>query len=238
MRARDLVPVALLLPLVGFVVAMVRTTPARTPSADPAASSDAPLTAAEIERRRETVRTLVAAEGAGTYAAAMIATEGRVDRWPDDTDTLRVYIEPAAHLEGWRQRRLADAQLAFRGWEPLLPFSITFVGSAGEADVTVAWNERFARGGQVGNTHSTSDDRGRLRRAVVTLAVRDNDGEVIPDELAAVTALHEAGHALGLTHSPNASDLMAARYTGTVRGLTRADTATMSLWYRLPGGVM
>jgi hypothetical protein len=236
MRARDLVPIALLGVLVTFVAVMASTAPSP-------ARADPPMTlgagADSDSTSRAAARQTLADEAAGTYVTDMLAEDSLVVRWPDapPEEPIRVFIQPAVEISGWRQRRLSDAQQAFRTWERVVPLRFVFVGSAAEADVTVRWADRFPEPRQVGVTRVVSDDLGRIHRAEITLAVRKGEeGVAIADPVAAITALHEAGHALGLQHSPVEGDLMAARYTGVAEGLSAADQATARLWYRLPAG--
>ena len=49
-------------------------------------------------------------------------------------------------------------------------------------------------------------------------------------------ARHEAGHVLGLGHSPETRDIMAAATEGRQYQLTEADRATAGWLYRLPPG--
>ena len=234
MRVRDLVPVALLGALVAFVAAMARSAPsaARTESqVELGTGADSDTT------RRAAAWQIIADEAAGTYLLAMLANDSMIVRWPDGlVEPIRVFIEPAVEITGWRQRRLSDAQQAFRTWERVVPPRFAFVGSAGEADVTVRWADRFPEERQVGVTRLVFDEDGRIHRAEITLAVHSALGVGITDSVAAITALHETGHALGLHHSPTSGDLMAARYDGVAQGLSEADRATARLWYRLPIG--
>ena len=50
------------------------------------------------------------------------------------------------------------------------------------------------------------------------------------------TARHEAGHVLGLGHSPNDADIMAAATEGRQYQLTDADRGTATWLYHLPPG--
>ena len=49
-------------------------------------------------------------------------------------------------------------------------------------------------------------------------------------------ARHEAGHVLGLDHSPDMRDIMAAETEGRQYELTDADRRTAALLYQLPPG--
>jgi predicted Zn-dependent protease len=49
-------------------------------------------------------------------------------------------------------------------------------------------------------------------------------------------ARHEAGHVLGLNHSRDARDIMAAATEGRQYQITDADRKTATLLYRLPPG--
>ena len=69
----------------------------------------------------------------------------------------------------------------------------------------------------------------------ITLALHTSTGTPLPSEVVAATAVHEAGHLLGLNHSPDAADIMASRHHG-VHVPSPADLATMRLLYSIPPG--
>src|SRR4029079_17179759 len=83
-------------------------------------------------------------------------------------------------------------------------------------------------------TDLTWDQSGRVRRALVSLAVRTNTGVVLPDDALLSVAVHETGHAIGLPPSSDSSDVMfPATRTGT---LSDRDRRTAAVLYRLPPG--
>jgi hypothetical protein len=172
----------------------------------------------------------------GTYLPDIV-TQGnaRVRRWGDRTGApIRVWVAPGAGVAGWRPAFTAALRRAFSTWEQVgLRVRFTFVDAPEDAEVTVTWTDRLdAR--RAGVTHWTADQDGWVTQVHIVLATSASDGRPANDASMRRIALHEIGHLLGLEHSADPGDVMAAWVHAA--DLTERDRRTARLLYALPPG--
>ena len=204
------------------------------PAHRPAAPEPRELRALE-QMARLAARQQLIGEGHATYLDSMLlSTDSIVRRWPErERMPLKVAIMPGGATD-YAPRMAELVKQALRQWEGLgVGLSFELVGDSTGADITVRWVERFEFD-RVGQTDLAWDQRGHVRHAAITLAVRASSGPPLGDASLLGVAIHETGHALGLPHSAESDDVM---YPATqVDALSMRDALTAQLLYRLPPG--
>jgi hypothetical protein len=184
---------------------------------------------------RLAARQQLSREAGSTYLDSLIiSTDSVVRRWPDrNGQPLRVAI-----IEGgpatYEPRMAGHLIEALERWEAAgAGVRFVTVPDTGNADILVRWIDHFDFD-RAGQTDLTWDQAGRVRKAAVLLAIRTNTGVTLPDAALLTVAVHEAGHALGLPHSPDTNDVMfPATQTGV---LSQRDRRTAQVLYQLPTG--
>jgi hypothetical protein len=184
---------------------------------------------------RLAVRQHLSRMAALTYLDSLIAsTDSMVRRWPDPQGVpLRVAIIEGGP-PGYRSRMAGYVKEAFGLWEGSgIGVRFTMVPDTSGFDILVRWIDHFDFD-RAGQTDLTWDQGGRVRKAVILLALRTNTGVVLPNSALLTVAVHEVGHALGLPHSPDSGDVM---FPATQRGtLSDRDRRTAQVLYQLPTG--
>jgi len=219
-----------------------------TLSADPARPATGPATRripavgpeprevrALEQMARFATRQQLTSAGHSTYLDSMLlSTDSIVRRWPErEHAPLKVAITEGGAAE-YAPRMAELVKQALRQWEGLgMGLRFEIVSDTAAADISVHWVERFEFD-RVGQTDLAWDQRGHVRHASITLAVRASNGPPLGDAALLGVAIHETGHALGLPHSSDTDDVM---FPATqVDALSMRDARTAQLLYRLPPG--
>ncbi|MGH7561645.1 MAG: matrixin family metalloprotease [Gemmatimonadales bacterium] len=163
-----------------------------------------------------------------------VETDSILRRWRDPEGVpLTVAILPSSDPA-------ADARLApilsraLRVWEQVgagITFSLTN-DTAGVAILVLAVDR--LEGERAGQTDLRWTRNGAIHAAVISIALRTNEGNEVPEEGLFAVASHEVGHSLGLPHSTEPADVMFPT-TRTGKPTTR-DEASLRLLYELPLG--
>jgi hypothetical protein len=198
--------------------------------------SDEPPPFRDLESIKERIR-----EGSpGTYLPSVLAEqEGMVLRWPQRrVDPIRVWIHRNPEIPDFDRSYPEVAERVFSEWhEAGFPLRFDFVADSTHCDIVIVWASSLGTSEEhrIGVTVKTRDQHGWIRAARITISTHDRrNNRPLPASLVAGIARHEVGHALGLGHSPNKTDVMYREsQTTTISG---ADRATLHLLYILPPG--
>jgi predicted Zn-dependent protease len=184
---------------------------------------------------RALTRGEILAAAPGTYIDQLLADrDSTLERWADRLDKpLRIWIDSSTTIGGAQAGYPAAVRAALSDWLSTgIPLRFVYVTSPRSADIRVRWTDHLKR--KTGSTTWRTDRGGWMLAGDITLATHISDGQPLDARGMRAIALHETGHALGLSHSGDPSDVMAALVR--VDSLSGPDRNTIKLLYTLPAG--
>jgi hypothetical protein len=185
-----------------------------------------------------TVQMLVRDGSPGTYLPNMLVLQDDLlFRWPDRrANAIRVWIERDPAIPDWDSDYAVVAEHAFEEWQQAgFPLRFLVLRDSASTEIKIRWITSFPdSGSKLGMTRRLTDQHGWIHAAELTVATHDATGRRLPPAVVAGTARHEIGHALGLGHSSDATDVMYPESRTTA--ISAADRATLRLLYILPPG--
>lgn len=207
-----------------FVVAISRQSGGRVALGQDSTSCGAGATESDATTARGVPRTL-----------ANTSRRQFAPRWREDPGrAVTVRIDDASAQPGWNPAFRTEVASALQAWEIAgSPVQFSLVDGDAHADVRIHWIDKFDAHYE-GWTTVSWNDSGWLINGDVTLALHSPKGQLLTSGERRQVAMHEIGHALGLSHSSSPASIMSP--TVRVLAISDQDVSTLRSLYALPDG--
>lgn len=202
----------------------------------------------ELQGLKEADRSWVKSDPQSSDYFDVVAARGGY-RWPKDMIPVTVYFETDSRVGGFRPSFVEIARNCLDEWAAASGHRIDWqeVKEKNAAKIVFRWRSEHdgdqlsgAEGGlAIPTLYDYADGKHTIELARITVWTRSLDGSTfLTDDEMRATTLHEIGHALGLTHSPNNNDVMFFSETSARSPvLTARDKATIIRLYTEGYGV-
>ncbi len=147
------------------------------------------------------------------YLQMMLQKNGvGVTRWPKSRIPVSVYVVDGSRTPGYRDSFKTILVKSFESWAKASEGNLSFnlVGSATEARLICSWTSdrsKLGSSSEAGNAR-VFEDQSYISRAEICFLTQEQS-KAITDNMFRTIALHEIGHALGLSgHTNNPEDIM------------------------------
>ena len=161
-------------------------------------------------------------------------------RWPLKRFPLRIYIACGDALKSYRPEYEEAVRQSIDDWDKasLGQIGLKIVDSAADADITVNFVDDLhapALRAEAGKAQLHGNMEGVDNASVQLLTISPFPDQLMTKDFMHMIAVHEIGHALGLTgHSPYEEDVMFPALSNQ-RGITSRDVATLYRLYEIGG---
>ncbi len=172
----------------------------------------------------------------------LFATSKGTVRWNKTGKPIKVFVETATTLRGYKPNFPTIVKQCFQEWaeKENNRFLLEFTSIKTDADILCHFTNNFnevSSLAEAGETQMRFDDKGNFKRCLIVLLTENANSTLTPSEndIRAVS-LHEAGHSLGLIgHSPRPADIMFCTTPGDTEvrrpELSLRDRKTLSKLY-------